>query len=149
MPTTTRKSSKSCVAKTNRPVDRRLDRPFSPALLSRARKLAARYRLVLDPDPRRGFIARAVEYPTVFEHGADVESCVHAIREALAVAIATQLETGESPPKPASLGRRMRQINIRVTDDEKLLLDTAASSRGFRNVSDFLRSAALSLARSA
>ncbi len=104
---------------------------------------------MLEPDTKRGFIARAVEYPTVFEHGVNVEQCVRAIREALTVAIATQIEMGDTPPKPAACGRRSRQINIRVTDDEKLLLDAAATKRGFRNVSDFLRSAALAEARSA
>jgi uncharacterized protein (DUF1778 family) len=47
---------------------------------------------------------------------------------------------------PASAGRRQRQLNIRLTEDENLRLEEAARRQGFRGVSDYVRFAALSRA---
>ena len=66
-----------------------------------------------------------------------------ATREALAVAVATLLEAGDVPPPPASEGKRTEQVNVRLTPEEKLLLEEAARSRGFRGLGDFVRSSAL------
>jgi uncharacterized protein (DUF1778 family) len=43
----------------------------------------------------------------------------------------------------------LEQINIRVTPEEKLVLTDGAKRGGFRNVSEFLRTTALSATRSA
>ena len=52
-----------------------------------------------------------------------------------------------APPKAASSGNRMEQMNIRLDAEEKLLLQEAASQRGFRSISDYVRAVALGDAR--
>jgi uncharacterized protein (DUF1778 family) len=39
------------------------------------------------------------------------------------------------------------QINVRLTPEEKLLLEEMARSKGFRGISDFVRSASLANAK--
>jgi len=79
--------------------------------------------------------------PTVFADGQTPDACVRAVREALTVAVATMLENGKRPPTSAN--RRSVQVNIRLTPDEKLALEEAASRMGFKGLSDFIRHAAL------
>jgi predicted RNase H-like HicB family nuclease len=120
-----------------------LDRAFDPAIERRARQIAQRYRLVLEPDPEVGFIGRGLEMPTVFADAPTAEECVQATREALTAAVATMLEMGLRPPVPAATGVRQTQINVRLTGEEKLILEDSARRAGFRGVSDFVRAAAL------
>lgn len=125
------------------PAEPALDRPFDPALLDKARGIAARYKLVLEADPEVGFIGCAMEMPTVFADGATPDLCVAETREALTAAVATMLEAGRTPPAPISEGRRQEQINIRVSAEEKFRLQEAARSQGFRGVSDYVRATIL------
>jgi uncharacterized protein (DUF1778 family) len=57
------------------------------------------------------------------------------------------LEQGQSPPPPASEEMRVEQVNVRLTAEEKLALETAAQSKGYKGLSDFVRAAALTAAR--
>jgi uncharacterized protein (DUF1778 family) len=82
--------------------------------------------------------------PTVFADGPTADQCVRATREALTAAVATMLEMGLRPPAPAAKGARQAQINVRLTAEEKLILEDSARRAGFRGVSDFVRAAALS-----
>jgi hypothetical protein len=75
--------------------------------------------------------------------GKTPDNCVQATRQALTTAVATLLESGQIPPSPASEHKRSEQINIRVTPEEKLLLEEAARSRGFRGIGDYVRSTTL------
>jgi len=59
------------------------------------------------------------------------------------VAVATMIECGQRPPQPASAGRRVEQVNVRLTAEEKLLFTNAARNLGFKGISDFIRSTAL------
>jgi predicted RNase H-like HicB family nuclease len=136
------KKSKKSAARASKALP--LDRPFDPTVEARAKEIAAGYGIVVRPEPRLGFMARGLEMPYVFADGKTMQDCVRSIREALEVAVATMLEMGDTPPAPADEQRRQEQINIRVTSEEKLLLEEAARSRGFRGVSDFVRSATLS-----
>ncbi len=141
MPMTTRKSSKSSSARksaSRRPIAR----PFAAELLNAARQVADAYRLILEPDAKRGFLGRALEFPTVFERGATPDECVHNARQALTVAVATMLEMGQQPPAATSTIRQ-EQVNIRLSADEKLLLETRARNAGFRGLSDYARAALL------
>ena len=128
-------------------IEAALDRPFDPAIWRRAREVASRYRLILEPEAEVGFIGRSLEMPTVFADGKTAAACVRNTREALTAAVATMLESGQPPPAPAVRRRRQQQINVRVSADEKLLLEEAARRNGFRGVSDFVRAAALAEAR--
>jgi predicted RNase H-like HicB family nuclease len=121
-----------------------LDRPFEPELLRRARGIASNYGFLIQPHPDVGYLARGLEMPNVFADARTVEACVREIREALTVATATLLEMGETPPSPAGgQQERREQINIRLTAEEKLRLEEAARSKGFRGISDFVRTTTL------
>jgi len=120
-----------------------LDRPFDPAILQQAREIASQYRLILEPNDELGYMGTSIEMPLVWGDGKTPDECVRETREALVSAIATMLEKGETPPTPSNEELRTEQVNIRVTPKEKLLLEEAARSRGFRGISDFVRSATL------
>ena len=126
-----------------------IDRPFDPAILRRATEVAQSYRIVLEPDPAEGFVGRVLEAPQWIGVGRTPDSCVNETREIAVSAVATMLEGGEAPPTPATQNLRSEQINIRVTAEEKLRLEEAARSKGFRGISDFVRSTTLSNLRSA
>jgi len=146
MLTTTRESKRSSGARRSK---RRaaLDRPFDPKIWAQAERIGARYRLLLEPDEPSGFVARAMEMPTVFERGRTADASVEALRVALTVAIATMLEGGESPP-PSSLSEvRRDQVNVRLSREEKLVLEAAARRGGYRGLSDFLRAVGLAHAQ--
>lgn len=123
------------------------DRPFASALLREARELALQYRLILESNEELGFMGTSIEMPLVFGDGKTPDACVRETREALISAIATMLENGETPPAPSSDELRTEQVNIRLTPREKLLLEEAARSKGFRGVSDFVRTTTLTNVR--
>lgn len=85
--------------------------------------------------------------PTVMSDGKTVTACVKSVLEATTLAIAAMLESGERPPAPAREGKRDQQVNIRLTAEEKLALESIAAREGFRSVSDFIRTASLRNAR--
>jgi len=134
MPTSrrSRKSSKASSSPNKR---------FDPAVLKRAGNIAAGYRLVLEPNDELGYIGSSVEIPTVFADGKTPDECVRATGEALTVAVATMLESGQRPP--TSRAKRSTQVNIRLSPDEKFHLQDAAARLGFRGLSDFIRAVAL------
>ncbi len=61
--------------------------------------------------------------------------------------MACLLEDGQKPPTPAREGTRTQQVNVRLTAEEKAVLETTAKRKGFKGLSDFLRSAALDAVR--
>jgi len=65
----------------------------------------------------------------------------------LTVAVAYLLEEGQRPPTPATDGRRTMQVNIRLTAEEKALLEVTAQRKGFSGLSDYVRAAAIEVAR--
>ncbi|USN99938.1 MAG: ribbon-helix-helix protein, CopG family [Phycisphaeraceae bacterium] len=136
----TPRTTKKAKSKANKPAT---DRPFTPAILRAARELAASYRLLIEPDAEVGYLGRTVELPYAMGDGETIEACVATTMEATVSVVATLLENGERPPTPASEARRDRQVNIRLTADEKERLDEAARAAGFRSVSDYIRHAAL------
>ncbi len=139
------RSRKSAAAKKTKR-GKALDRPFEAAVLRRAQRIAKQYRLVLEPDDEVGFVGHAVELPNVFADGRTANECVRATREALTAAVATMLEAGQRPPAPSAEGKRLMQVNVRLTAYEKQILEEMARQSGYRSVSDFVRAAALSRA---
>lgn len=111
--------------------------------MRKAKKLVADYRIILERNDRLGFIGSAVELPTVFADAGTPEQCYRATQEALMVAVATMIESGQRPPQPASAGHRTEQVNVRLTAEEKLLFANAATNLGFKGISDFIRNTAL------
>ena len=123
-------------------LSRRIDRPFDPGVLRRASEIANSYQIVIHSEDGE-YYGRGLEMPFVMNDGKTPDECVRATRDALTTAVAYLLETGKTPPAPASEHTRSEQINIRLTTEEKLLLEEAARSKGFRGVSDYVRSASL------
>ena len=85
--------------------------------------------------------------PQVMNDGKTPDECVEKTRDILTTAVAYMLEQGQVPPAPAAENRRTEQLNIRLTPEEKLLLEDAARRKGFRGLSDFVRNASLSSIR--
>ena len=123
-----------------------VDRPFDAAILRRAREVAQSYRIILSHEDGM-YYGRGLELPDAMNHGKTPDECVRATREILTTAVAYLLETGQTPPAPASENKRTEQINIRLTPEEKVLLEEAARSKGFRGISDFVRSVSLGNAK--
>jgi predicted RNase H-like HicB family nuclease len=119
-----------------------IDRPFERGVLERAAKIAASYQIIIQFEDGE-YYGRGLEMPFVMNDGKTPDNCVQATRQALTTAVATLLESGQIPPSPASEHKRSEQINIRVTPEEKLLLEEAARSRGFRGIGDYVRSTTL------
>ena len=119
-----------------------IDRPFGAELLRRAKAIAAHYQIVLQFEDGE-YYGRGLEMPYVMNDGKTPDECVKATRESLTIAVATMLERNEKPPTPASGGKRSEQINVRLTTEEKLLLENAARSRGFKGLGDFVRATVL------
>ena len=136
MPARSKRSSKS----------KTLDRPVKPEVWNVARRVAEQYQVVLHQENRHWY-GRGLELPYVFGDGGTPAKCLENTREAFAVAVAHLLEQGERPPTPASEGTRTQQVNVRLTADEKLLLETVANRKGFKGLSDFIRAAALESSR--
>lgn len=92
----------------------RIDRPFDPQVLRRAGEIASQYQIILQYEDG-AYCGRALEMPGVMNHGSTPDECVANTRDILRTTIAHMLETGRTPPAPASEGRRSEQINVRVT----------------------------------
>jgi len=125
----------------------RPDRPFDPRILKRARDISRTCTIVLQPDPKLGYLGRSVEFPYAMDDGRTPGECVRKTRQALVAVVATMLEQGQVPPAPAIESNRSEQVNIRLTAEEKFLLEETARARGFRGLSDYMRATALAGAR--
>ena len=124
----------------------KIDRPFDKAILRRARAIADRYQIILQFEDGL-YYGRGLELPTAMNHGRTPDECVKATRDILTTAVAYLIESGQTPPVPASDNKRSEQINVRLTPEERLLLEEAARSKGYRGISDFVRSASLANAK--
>jgi len=117
--------------------------PFSPAILSKAQGIARDYRITIEKSDSLGYIGTSIEIPTVFADGKTPGNCYEATQQALTVAVATMLETGQKPPQPAAAMKRTTQVNVRFTHEEKSMIATAAANSGFKGLADFIRNAVL------
>jgi predicted RNase H-like HicB family nuclease len=115
-------------------------------VLQQATALVADYQIILTSEEGRWY-GRGLELPHVFGDGSTPEKCITETREALTATVAYMLEQGQSPPLPAKQGKRTTQVNVRLTADEKAILEGTARRKGFEGLSDFLRAAALESAR--
>ena len=122
-----------------------IHRPFDPKVLARAKQIAAGFQVVMWVEDGVYF-GRGVELPTTFGDGATPAACMKDTREALTATVAYMLEQGETPPPAASEEKRTEQINLRVSAEEKLRLETLARQHGFKGVADYLRARGLARA---
>jgi predicted RNase H-like HicB family nuclease len=118
-------------------------RPIPDDLIQRGRKLAAKYRMVIERAEHGGFFGSTIEMPLAFGEGKTIEACARDILEATALSIAVTLENGERPPAPSREAARTQQVNIRISGEEKLQLEAIAKRDGYRSLSDLVRAAAL------
>lgn len=82
--------------------DARLDRPFAPRVLQRARRIARGYRLILEPHEELGYLGHCEELPTVLADGPTPEACARATLETAITVVAVMLESKQPPPAPVS-----------------------------------------------
>lgn len=124
-------------------------RPIDAAIWKRAGEIAANYSIVVTVEPAvGGYFGRGVEFPNVMSDGPTPEACLASVREALTLAVSTMLEDGEVPPTPNRFSdNRDQQVNVRLSSFERLVLEEAAQSRGYRGISDFMRAATLASVR--
>ena len=120
--------------------------PFPEGVLEQAREAVRHYRLTIEESQQGGFLGSSIEMPHVFAHAAEVEACLAKTRSALAIAVAALIESGRAVPAPTSENRRDQQVNIRMSANEKALLEQASNREGFRSLSDFLRTTTLRIA---
>ena len=85
--------------------------------------------------------------PNVFGDGKTVNECMKDTREALCGAVALMVEQGQRAPAPSRMGRRTAQVNVRLTAEEKALLESTAQRKGYSGLSDFIRAAAIESAK--
>jgi predicted RNase H-like HicB family nuclease len=121
---------------------RNIARPFEPALLARARQIAAAYQIVVRPEDGE-YYGRGLELPGAMDDGRTPDQCVEKTREAMVAMVAYMLEQGQTPPPPAATGARQVQINIRMSIEEKLLIEARARQKGYSSLSDYVRATAL------
>lgn len=131
------RSGKNSTSKT------RIDRPFDPSIWKQSAQIAGGYRLVIQKDPDVGYLGRSIEMPLVMAEGSTIARCAAETLDALTAAVATLLESGQRPPQPVSQEKRTAQLNIRVTEEEKLRLEDAARQQGYRGISDYIRASIL------
>lgn len=137
MPTSTKSRSS-----TRRSRAQAIDRPFDAAILAKARTIADQYKIIVEAEGGDWF-GHGLEMPTVFGDGKTAQAAVADTREALVTAVAYLLEKGRTPPVPDRRGHRSVQVNVRLTPEEKVVLESKAKAKGFRGLSDFMRTTAL------
>lgn len=136
------KSNRSTSAR-SRSSSAKVDRPFDPAVLDRARRIAEQYRIILRHEGG-DYYGQALELPGAMNDGKTPAECLRNTIDIVTTTIAAMLERGEVPPLPTSDERRDEQVNVRLSKLEKLTFEEAARSRGFRGLSDFMRAATMS-----
>jgi predicted RNase H-like HicB family nuclease len=119
-----------------------LDRPFAKRILARAKAIADQYKIIVEMENGHWY-GYGLEYPTAFGDGNTVQAAVADTREALVTVVAYLLEKGQTPPAPAREGHRTAQVNVRLTPEEKAVLESKAKAQGFRGLSDFIRTSVL------
>lgn len=89
------------------------------------------------------YYGRGVELPNSFGDGKSIEQCAKDTRDSFIATVASMLQDGFTPPAPAAEGKRDQQINIRLSSEEKLLLETKARQSGAAGISEYIRAVAL------
>ena len=138
---TSKPSSKRSKETTKAPKKADVDAPFDAAILRKAREIVSSYRFIIRPSEKLGYVASILELPLVFTDGKTQEQCLKNAMFGAETAIASMLEADQTPP--LSSNRRTEQINIRLTSEEKLILEEESQRKGYKGLSDFVRDTAL------
>ena len=116
---------------------------LKPQYVARAKPIADKYQMVILFEDGE-YYGRGVELPFAFGDGKTVERCARNTRDAFVAVVASLLQDGYAPPAPASEGKRDQQVNVRLSSEEKLLLETKAKQSGAAGISEYIRAVALS-----
>ena len=116
--------------------------PFDKAILAEAKRLVDEYDIVMRREEGE-WVGHALEYPEAVGVGKTVEECMTETRKALLVGVASMLEDGDTPPIPARQNVRSEQVNLRLTPEEKALLESRSRTKGFRGIADYVRASVL------
>lgn len=119
------------------------NKPMNPVHTRAARRLVADYTIIIEPQDDGAFVGRSVELPGCFGSGPVPGECFDSTRRVVEAAVAAMLESDTRPPAPARQRMRTEQVNIRLTAEEKLILEQSAQAKGFQNLSSFIRSVVL------
>ena len=117
------------------------------ALIREARVRALEFNIVVSQRDSGKYVGFAREFPRHFGIGGSVEECFHKTRDAIVGAVALSMKLGEPIPEPVRDLRRHEQVNIRLTIEEKAMLQAAADADGARSLSDFVRELCLTASR--
>lgn len=123
-----------------------IDRPISAGVMAKAKAIAQEYQVILACEDGHWY-GRGLELPSIHGDGKTIGQCVENTREAFCGWVAYLIEEGQRPPTPAREGTRTMQVNVRLTAEEKALLEVTAKRKGFSGISDFVRAAAMEVAR--
>ena len=104
--------------------------------------MAEQYKIIVEFEEGHWY-GHGMEMPGAFGDGKSVQSAVADTREALVTGVAYLLEQGQKPPTPAREGQRSVQVDVRLTPEDRAVLESKAKARGFRGLSDFIRAAVL------
>jgi predicted RNase H-like HicB family nuclease len=125
---------------------RAIDRPIDAGVMAKAKMIAQEYQVILACEDGHWY-GRGLELPNIHGDGKTISRCVENTRDAFCGWVAYLIEEGRRPPTPASEGARTMQVNVRLTAEEKALLEVTAKRKGFSGLSDFVRAAAMEVAR--
>ncbi|MCE5279551.1 MAG: hypothetical protein ABFD92_11350 [Planctomycetaceae bacterium] len=116
--------------------------PFDESILVRAERVVDAYDIVMR---REGgdWVGHALEYPEGIGVGKTVGKCMEETRKSLIAGVASMLEDGNTPPVPARQNVRSEQVNLRLTPEEKAILESRSRTKGFRGIADYVRATAL------
>jgi predicted RNase H-like HicB family nuclease len=116
--------------------------PFDKSILADAERLVDAYDIVMRREEGE-WVGHALEYPEAIGVGKTVGRCMEETRKSLLAGVASMLEDGDTPPIPARQNVRSEQVNLRLTPEEKAVLESRSRTKGFRGIADFVRAAAL------
>jgi len=117
-------------------------KPFDQSILAAAERIVDDYDIVLRREEGE-WVGHALEYPETIGVGETVQQCMDETRKCLIIGVASMLSDGETPPAPARQNIRSEQVNLRLTPEEKALLESRSRAKGFRGIADYLRTTAL------
>ena len=116
--------------------------PFGKPILAAAKRLVDAYDIVMRHEEGE-WVGHALEYPEAIGVGKTVQECMVETRKTLLCGVASMLEDGDTPPTPARQNVRSEQVNLRLTPEEKAVLESRSRAKGFRGIADYVRAAVL------
>lgn len=116
--------------------------PFDKAIMAAAERIIDAYDIVMRREEGE-WVGHALEYPEAIGFGKTVQQCMGETRKSLLAGVASMLEDEDTPPIPARQNVRSEQVNLRLTPEEKAVLESRSRTKGFRGIADYVRAAAL------